>query len=356
MASENRASAAAVDLIRALAETPYKFNFFQAMRLIEAQSPGMDRIGRSPRPGGEPVRLGQEPSLAFAPSMLAEFRPGGKGKADYLSGFFFGMFGPNGPLPLHLTEHARDRERLYHDPTFRAFADIFHHRMMSMFYRAWAEARPSVQMDRPNEDAFAKFVGSTFGIALQSMRDRDALSDHAKLYMAGRLALQTKPAEGMQAMLEELFLVPMNVEQYVGEWMPLPPESHFLLGQSPDTGTLGLTATLGGRVWGSQHKFRIQCGPLNGRDFRRFLPGEAALKKLCATVRNYIGDELEWEFRLLIIGSEVPNAVLGQAGRLGWTSWIGAKPEEAVTDDVVLRPADLDVGYNSDVGDEKKVA
>ena len=344
MASENRASAETVTLIQALEEKPYKFNFFQAMRLIEAQSPGMNRIGRSPRPGGEPVRLGQEPSLAFAPSMLAEFRSGGKGKADYLSGFFFGMFGPNGALPLHLTEHARDRERLYHDPTFRAFADIFHHRMLSMFYRAWAEARPAVQMDRPDEDAFAKFVGATFGIGLQSTRNRDALSDHAKLYMAGRLALQTRPAEGMQAMLEELFQVPMHVEQYVGEWMPLPAESYFLLGRSPETGSLGLTATLGGRVWGGQHKFQIQCGPLNGKDFRRFLPGEAALNKLCTTVRNYVGDELEWEFRLLLIGSEVPNAILGQAGRLGWTSWIGEKPKEAVTDDVVLRPAELEVG------------
>ena len=356
MASENRASAQAVDLIQALEEKPYKFNFFQAMRLLEAQSPGMDRIGKSPRPGGEPVRLGQEPSLAFAPSMLAEFKPGKKGQADYLSGFFFGMFGPNGPLPLHLTEHARDRERLYHDPTFRAFADVFHHRMMSMFYRAWAEARPAVQMDRPDEDGFATFVGSTFGLALPSVRNRDALSDHAKLYMAGRLALQTRPAEGMQAMLEELFQVPMYVEQYVGEWMSLPAESYFILGRSPETGSLGMTATLGGRVWGSQHKFQIRCGPLSSEDFRRFLPGEASLDKLCATVRNYIGDKLEWELKLLLIGSDVPNVVLGQQGRLGWTSWIGEKPEEVVTDDVVLRPAELEVGYNPDVREESQEA
>jgi len=356
MASEDRTPTQTVDLIQALEEKPYKFNFFQAMRLIEAQSPGMDRIGRSPRPGGEPVRLGQEPSLGFAPSMLAEFRQGKKGQADYLSGFFFGMFGPNGPLPLHLTEHARDRERLYHDPTIRAFADIFHHRMMSMFYRAWAEARPAVQMDRPDEDGFAKFVGSTFGLALSSVRNRDALSDHAKLYMAGRLGLQTKPAEGMQAMLEELFLVPMHVEQYVGEWMPLPDASYLLLGRSPETGSLGMTATLGGRVWGSQHKFRIQCGPLSSEDFQRFLPGAASLEKLCATVRNYIGDELDWELLLLLAGSEVPNVSLGEKGRLGWTSWIGEKPDEAVTDDVVLRPAELVVGYNSDGRENSQAA
>jgi type VI secretion system protein ImpH len=180
-----------------------------------------------------------------------------------------------------------------------------------------------------------------FGLGQAAMCDRDALSDHAKLYMAGRLTLQTRPAEGMQAMLEELFQVPMHVEQYVGEWMTLPDASHFLLGLSPDTGSLGMTATLGTRVWGGQHKFRILCGPLSNEDFRRFLPGGRSLEKLSATVRNYVGDELVWEIQLLLVGSEVPNVILGQQGRLGWTSWIGEKPDAAVTDDVVLRPAEL---------------
>jgi len=343
MASENRASSEAVDFVTALESAPYKFNFYQALRLIEARNPDMDRVGRAKRPSGEAVRLGQEPSLIFAPSMLAEFRRGGKNAPDHLVNFFFGLFGPNGALPLHLTEFARDRERLHRDATFRGFADIFHHRMISLFYRAWAEARPAVQMDRPHDDGFSRYVGALFGIGLGSLRNRDALSDHAKLYMAGRLALQTRPAGGMQAMLEELFRVPMRVEQYVGEWMELPAASRFLLGKSPDTGTLGVTASLGARVWGSQHKFRISCGPLGNKDFARFLPGAQSLHKLCATVRNYVGDELEWELRLLLMGSEVPNVVLGKQGQLGWTSWIGEKKPESVTDDVVLRPAELAV-------------
>jgi type VI secretion system protein ImpH len=341
MASENRASPETLGLTQALEEAPYKFNFFQAMRLIEAANPGMARLGESTRPSDDPIRLGQEPSLAFAPAMLAAFQPGDEHSADYLAGYFFGLFGPNGPLPLHLSEHARDRERLSRDPTFRAFADIFHHRMMSLFYRAWADSQPTVHMDRPEEDRFAQYVGSTFGMGLESHYHRDALADHSKLYMGGRLALQTKPAEGMQAMLEELFRVPMHVEQYIGEWMALPVESHLLLGDSPQTGSLGITAALGERVWGGQHKFRIQCGPLNGKDFRRFLPGGESLDKLCATVRNYVGDELDWELRLLLLGSEITNTRLAKSGRLGWTSWIGETIADAVVDDVVLHPLDL---------------
>mgnify|MGYP001815947419 FL=1 len=341
MAGANRATPETVEFLRALEEAPYEFNFFQAMRLIEASNPGLDRAGTGRRPSTEAVRLGQEPSLAFAPSMLASFTPGDGDSADYLAGYFFGMFGPNGPLPLHLTEYARDRERVENDKTFRAFADIFHHRMMSLFYRAWAEARPTVQMDRPDEDNFATYVGATFGMGTAGLRDRDALDDHAKLFMAGRLSQQSRPAEGLQAMLEELFLVPMIVEQYVGEWMALPMEAKLKLGSSASVASLGETATLGERVWGGQHKFRIICGPLSGSDFRRFLPGENSVAKLCSTVRNYVGDELDWELRLLLVGTEIPTAKLGEFGQLGWTSWIGEKASDEPADDVILHPMGL---------------
>jgi len=338
MASANRASSEVVELVRALGEAPYKFNFFQAMRLIEATNPHMERIGKGVRPSGEPVRLGQQPSMAFAPSMLAEFRAGEGESADYLSGFFFGLFGPNGPLPLHLTEYARDREHLNNDSTFRAFADIFHHRMMSFFYRAWAEARPAVQMDRPDEDKFTRYVGAMFGMAQEGFHDRDALEDHAKLFAAGRLSLQARPAEGLQAMLEDLFVVPMRLEQFVGEWLDLPDESMLRLGESPQCATLGVTATIGARVWGGQHKFRVVCGPLDSKDFRRFLPGEESLERLTAAIRNYVGDELDWELRLLVNVTETPNVVLGEHGRLGWTSWVGDLPPEKAVDNVVIRP------------------
>ena len=145
-------------------------------------------------------------------------------------------------------------------------------------------------------------------------------------------------------MLEELFRVPMAVEQYVGEWMALPRASRLRLGESPLTGELGFTATIGARVWGSQHKFRILCGPLGVEDFRRFLPGGEALDRLCATVRNYVGDELEWELRMLLVGSDLPTVQLGERGRLGWTSWVGTRAADSVAEDVVLRPVELAAG------------
>ena len=339
MASSNWASREAVELTQALESAPYKFNYFQLLRLIDALNPELPRMGHAARPDDEALRLGQEPSLSFAPSMLAEFRRAHGGRREYLAGYFFGLFGPNGPLPLHLTEYARDRERTEHDPTFRRFADIFHHRMLALFYRAWADAEPTVQADRPDDDQFATYVGSMFGIGARSMRDRDRLPDNCKLQLAGRLAMQTRPAEGLQAMLEELFRVPMQVEQYVGEWLSLPDESRLRLGETPDTGTLGQSATLGRRVWGGQHKFRIRCGPLSAAEFQRFLPGRPALGRLADTVRNYVGDELDWDVNLVFKGPEIPSFRLGVAGQLGWTSWIGNRAGPADADEVMLSAA-----------------
>ena len=150
------------------------------------------------RPAQDAVRLAQEPSVEFAPATLAGWEPASRtAPPARLLVHFFGLFGPDGALPLHLTEYARDRRRNHRDPTFQRFADIFHHRALSLFYRAWANSRPTVSFDRPEEDRFALYVGALIGLGMDSLRDRDAMPDLTKLHFAGHLACQTRHAEGL---------------------------------------------------------------------------------------------------------------------------------------------------------------
>jgi len=138
MADADRTATHALTLLRDLQERPYDFGFFQAVRRIENLYRDKPRTGASSHASDDPVRLVQEPTTAFAPSTLASFTPG-EGKAKpRLSSYFFGLLGPNGPLPLHLTEYGRDRLRNAGDATFVRFLDLFHHRLLSLFYRAWA--------------------------------------------------------------------------------------------------------------------------------------------------------------------------------------------------------------------------
>ena len=338
MAGEDREQAHALAVLQALEQSPYEFDFFHAVRCLENVFRDKPRIGESLRPGDDPVRLGQEPSLAFAPSTVASFEPGEGGRPPRLAVFFLGLFGPNGPLPLHLTEYARDRMRNSSDPTFARFADIFHHRMLSLFYRAWANARPAVNFDRPEADRFALYVGALLGLGQPSLRDRDEFPDLAKLYDSGHLACQSRPAGGLEAMLEEFFGLPVSLEEFVGQWLELPASDRGGLGLSPGESALGRSITIGSRAWDCQSKFRIRFGPLRLREYEDLLPGGGSLRRLEALVRNYVGDMLDWDLTLILRKEEVPALRLGGPGRLGWTSWLTARPPADDPSDLTLNP------------------
>jgi type VI secretion system protein ImpH len=310
------------DLLAQLAAAPWSWNFFQAMRRLEAHFADRPRFGRSSRPAQDALRFGQEPSVVFAPATLAGWEAGQGGRPDRLLVHFFGLFGPDGPLPLHLSEYARDRRRNFRDPTLQRFADLFHHRAISLFYRAWADARPTVSHDRPDDDRFSRYVGALMGLGAASLRDRDAMPDLAKLHFAGHFAAQTRHAEGLAAILSAFFRMPVRIESFVGAWLALPARDRTRLGDSPRTAALGRTALLGGRVWSRQHKFRVVFGPLDLPDYLRLLPGGGSFHRLIPVVRNYVGDTLLWDVNLILRAACVPPLQLGRQGRLGWTTWL----------------------------------
>jgi type VI secretion system protein ImpH len=122
MADEDRSAARALELETQLAGRAHAFDFFQALRRLEVAYRDKPRIGEAGRAIEDPVRLAQEPSLAFPPSTVFGYKAAsGAESVGRLSVTFFGLLGPNGPLPLHLTEHARDRIRFGNDPTFVRF-------------------------------------------------------------------------------------------------------------------------------------------------------------------------------------------------------------------------------------------
>ena len=317
------------EFLRRLAAEPHLFGFYAAMRRLEAAHAPQPRLGRSARPAQDSVRLGQEPGVTFAPATLAAWQAR-EGFPPRLLVHFFGLFGPDGPLPLHLTEYARDRRRNARDPTFQRFADMFHHRALSLFWRAWADSRPTISFDRPREDRFSTYAGALAGYGTQGQRARDAMPDLSKLHFAGVLANQTRHAEGLAAILSAFFTMKVRVECFIGAWLRLEPPDRTRLGIDRATGTLGRTAILGSRVWTRQEKFRLVFGPLGLADYLRLLPGGASFHRLVPIVRNYAGDTKLWDVNMVLRAEEVPPTVLGLQGRLGWTIWL--MPRRAGTD------------------------
>jgi type VI secretion system protein ImpH len=347
MAGKDRKTAHDLDpLTGTLAEKPYAFAFFAALRLMECLHAERPRLGTSAHPADDPVRLEQEPAMTFAPAGLTAFEPAEEGRPHRLAVRFLGLLGPNGPLPLHLTEYAQQRRRQHGDRTLIRFLDIFHHRMLSLFYRAWANNEPTVSFDRPDADWFADYVGAIAGLGMASLRKRDVVSDLTKFYYSGRLAGQTRCAEGLEDILNDYFQLPVRIESFVGEWVALPEPSVCRLGLDPASGTLGRSAMIGDRVWGCQHRFRIILGPLSLEDYESLLPAGERIARLAALVRNYIGDELAWEVRLVLKRARVPAMRLDRRTRLGWTTWLGSPPGDNAPDDLTFDATNRMVPHN----------
>lgn len=303
-----------------------KFDLFQAMRRIENVFVDKPRLGDAMRPGEEPIRFAQEPSLIFAPAPIAELDRKDMARPPRLVQRVFGFMGPNGALPIHLTEYARERLLYDNDPTFVRFLDTLLHRFGLFFYRAWARAQPVVGLDRPADAPIVRHVGALIGVVEKSTRERDELGDFPKLFFAGRLARSVRDADGLEAWLSLQFGVAVHVAQFQGHWMPLGRDERSRLmrdGQS----AVGRGAVLGRTVWDVQHKFRIVIGPLRWERFAVLLPGGNALAQLKALVRQYVGFEFAWDLRLILRREDVPSWTLeggrdGRVGRLGRTAWL----------------------------------
>ncbi|MFC0134084.1 type VI secretion system baseplate subunit TssG [Massilia eurypsychrophila] len=311
-----------VELDALLERQAARMDFFQVLRLIENAHPQLPRIGASLRPRDDAVRFGQDPALVFHATTLGQFtRASGEARAR-LAVNFFGLLGANGPLPIHLTEYVRDRLRQGGDATMLAFLDVFHHRMLSLFYRARASAEPAISLDRADGDRFSVFVGSLFGIGAPALRNRDHIGDFAKLHFAGLLGGRTRPASGLATILREYFQLPLHIEQFVGHWMALPLEIHSRIGAGGDGNRLGASLVLGRKVWDCQHKFRVVIGPLGYDDYRRFMPGGDSLRRLRDWIRMYAGLALDWDVRLILKKEDVPPLALGGTTRVGWSTWL----------------------------------
>jgi type VI secretion system protein ImpH len=333
-----RQDAAALQAAQALARLsaePHRFTLFAALRLLEQCFPDRPRLGESRRAADDPVRLGQTPSLSFSPSDVSGFQVPDSERPMSLEQYSFGVFGPNGALPLHLTEYAYERWRQREDATFADFVNLFQHRLTSLFYRAWAEAEPTAAFDRPESDRFREYLGALLGLGTASARSRDAAPDRAKLSRVAHFAPQPRSADGLESVLADYFGLAVEVRQFVGEWMDVPRELFCRAGSDPACASLGLSAALGAMSWQCQHKFEIVIGPLALASFADLLPGSRGLAELAALVRLYTGDEWSWQLRLLLRDVEVPGVRLGSAGQLGWTTWLGGRGQMA--DDVVIQ-------------------
>ncbi|MGB8473490.1 MAG: type VI secretion system baseplate subunit TssG [Candidatus Acidiferrum sp.] len=342
MAATGGGSDSPVDLSEVeeqLRNAPYRFEFFQAIRLLERLAPGRKPLGRFTNPSEEVARLGAYPSLSFPASEIQSI-DWPEAEPPSVSVNFMGATGVQGPLPHFYTNLIRDRLRSG-DKTFRDFLDLFHHRMLSFFYQAWEKYRFAISYERGERDRFSHHLLDLIGLGTAGLQERLAVPDDAFLFFAGILGQRPHSAHALELLLNDYFEVPFQVIQLVGGWFRLDASTECCVGErSTPSEQLGLGAVVGDEVWNQQASARIRIGPLALDDYLDFLPNGSAYEPLRALLRFWTNEEIDFEVQLILNRDDVPRCELGAEGeaapRLGWVTWMKSKPMDRHPEETIF--------------------
>lgn len=319
-----------------IVEQGYRFEFFQAVRMLERLCRDREQVGTSSHPSREVARFRAHLTLSFPASQIQHVEFGEAAEAQpRVTVNFMGLTGPSGVLPRNYTELLL--ERAYRkDHTLRDFLDLFNHRMISLFYRAWEKYRFPIAYERGN-DTFTGYLSSLIGLGTPGLQRRLQLEDQGLLLYAGLFLQRPHSAAALEAILRSYFDIPVQVCQFHGFWVRLGEENHTRLGVQNHQ--LGFNVVCGSRVWDRQSKFRIRLGPMGRGEFEQFLPGGSAYAPLMQLARLFAGLELDFDAQLVLRARQVPSCRLqSTAGgaRLGWSSWLKTRELKHDAADTIL--------------------
>lgn len=322
-----------------LRSEPYRFEFFQAIRLLERIAADRKPLGRFTNPSDEVARLGAYPSLSFPASEIQSI-DWPEGKPPSLAVNFMGVTGPQGPLPHFYTTLILARLRSG-DRALRDFLDLFHHRILSFFYQAWEKYRFAISYERGERDRFSHHLLDLIGLGTLGLQERLAVPDDAFLFFAGIYGQRPHSAHALELLLNDYFEVPFEVIQLVGGWFRLDDTTECCIGErSTPSEQLGLGAVVGDEVWNQQARARIRIGPVDLENYLDFLPNGSAYEPLRSLLRFWTNEEIDFEVQLILEREEVPRCQLGGEGdaapQLGWVTWMKSKPMERHPEETVF--------------------
>ncbi|WP_187290248.1 type VI secretion system baseplate subunit TssG [Terriglobus saanensis] len=318
-------------------EEPWNIGFFQMVRILERLHPDRKPVGIFVPPGDEVVRFSAPPDLTFPPSEIRSFVESVSGPAC-MDVSFMGLNTVNGPMPRSYTEGLLERAREGDQATLDFF-DLFNHRLISLFYRAWKKYRffLAYEESADGSDGMTGRLYSLIGLGTPALNNRMAIADEAALHYAGLLAHRVRSVEGLRQILTHYFGIRVEIAQFSGAWVKLPLEQRTTLDEGENfSDSLGVGTVVGDEVWDQQGAMTVRLGPMSIDRYRDFLPGSKGYWELEAWLRLYSRQEFDFTIRLLLARDEVPATVLatgfgeaagvGQGNRLGYESWLKVKP------------------------------
>ena len=338
---ESRAIDESVEQLRA---KPWSVSFFQAVRLLRRAFPQRGAVGEFVPPASEPVRFQANPSLGFPASEIQSLDwPETGDSPAQMKVNFMGLCSPSGVMPTPYTELILERAQKK-DNGFRDFLDIFNHRLISLFYRAWEKYRFFVRYERREPDSLSPLLRSFVGLGTKGLAERQEVADESLIFYAGLLGQRPRSALALKQVLADYFAVPVEVEQFVGKWIPLDRRDQTEFKDAERiTEQLGYGAVVGDEVWDTQSTVRVKLGPLSRERYLDFLPRPTSkgYVVLNSILKFYCGTEIDFEVQLILDRNEAPSLELsGESNSnllLGWTTWIKNAPLDRDPEEAILQ-------------------
>jgi type VI secretion system protein ImpH len=332
-------------VIRLLEIDPGRFDFYQAVRILERAQAHKAPVATLSNAAQEAVRFRASLSSSFPASELDRFVPAEEaGQPPVLIVNFMGLAGGFGPLPPPVTQMLQLRRR-HGDQAAIDFLDMFQHRLIGLMMRSRRAHRPALQHGAPHETAFARYLLALLGLATDGLttslgrRPQPRLDglERSLLQLTGLLNQRPVSLHALERLLAQHFGVAVRGIPLQGRWFSLEAGDVSVIGRSGRNNRLGQTV-LGTRIWEPGAGITLELGPLDLRSFRSFLPGGDAHAPMRRLLGYGLGGTIAVDARLLLRAPEVPAARLGRHSgtALGWTSWLG-KRRSATPAPVTLR-------------------
>jgi type VI secretion system protein ImpH len=253
---------------------------------------------------------------------------------------FMGLTGPSGALPYTFSELILERIRA-RDRGLADFFDIFNHRAISLFYRAWQRSRFPVTYSAGPRDLFTRYLLDLIGLGTDGLRGRQEIEDEALLHYVSLVAMQARSATALEQIIEDYFEVPVEIQQFTGAWYQLDTATQCAMtDMETPSRQVGGGAVVGDAVWDRQARVRIRLGPLSIERYCDFLPEASGYTALRSLTRFFSNQSLEFELQLVLDRNQTPGTELDfeatQAVRLGWVSWLKTAPLGIDPDDTIL--------------------
>ncbi|MGE0787609.1 MAG: type VI secretion system baseplate subunit TssG [Sandaracinaceae bacterium] len=309
-----------------LEAAPYS-TFFHIISLLERLSTRAVRVGGDGPPSAEMIRFRHSYDLAFSAGDIAHARVATfpKSAEGYLDAdrphfrvitTFLGLTGTVSPLPLYIAE-----EILHEDdqnPVRRDFLDVFHHRVISLLYRAVMKFMPAREHVSHRRDAWMTrmlyLTGLDPDIQARDLKVHPSTLVRLAPLLAGRgrgprvLALAMREALAKELLPDGT----VNIRQFAGGWIEVDEEQRMSLGK--DNCVLGIQAILGKRAYDQSGRFCVEIGPLHRHNYRRFLRDGDLLPIVQDVVALACREPLDFDVELKLAPDAVPSFELSSKG------------------------------------------